>query len=273
MAPHTAMALQELSAFIRSACLAIDQAAAPGVVIVLLHDDDRESHIGMRGTAKFGARGTIAAGARWRQREIIGPARNHVHLAAKRRNPERMNNVGCFERKSRRSADGQANFVGGLESRLVADGRIANAPPELLPRHLDRPVLFCKRVPRPYRRHQPDCVAQQKQKDHSRKSNATPGNERASLFRRPCFPSMAGSVKEQEGYAEPNRNAANNHDDEQPIDRLRFLAGGAKRGLLTAATRQNECTERNKTSQDCRSPFPPMLKLSDMERVCPVASG
>ncbi|WP_246647560.1 hypothetical protein [Rhizobium laguerreae] len=74
---------------------------------------------------------------------------------------------------------------------------------------------------------------------------------------------MARSVKEQGGYADPNRNAANNHDDEQPIDRLRFLAGGTKRGLLTAATRKNECTERNKTSQDCRSPFPPMLKISD----------
>src|SRR3546814_7585063 len=64
-----------------------------------LRSSDLKSHERVGGATVFGAGAAIAAGLGRLQHQARGAAGDHVHLAAQRRNPERVNHIGAVEQQ------------------------------------------------------------------------------------------------------------------------------------------------------------------------------
>ena len=98
----------------------------------------RESHQRVRGAAVFRAGAAEHAGARRLERRGASPAGNHVHLAGKRRDPERVDHVvaGRAGPRSRVPTGKRSSLASSIGASV---GRaIAHAPPPLLAGDVDR---------------------------------------------------------------------------------------------------------------------------------------
>src|SRR5690606_8574704 len=104
----------------------------PGVEVGRLHDDDREGHACMRGTAEFGALAAISAGLGRAKRHAVDASRDQIHLAAKRRNPERMDHVAACQLKLHTFPRRQAYFV-GRDHRAAVLTMVEYLPPDWWP--------------------------------------------------------------------------------------------------------------------------------------------
>src|SRR3546814_16317971 len=86
--------------------------------------DRRKSHERVGGATVFGAGAAIAAGLGRLQHQARGAAGDHVHLAAQRRNPERVNHIGAVEQQLGAAPGRQADLVGAAIERASCRERV-----------------------------------------------------------------------------------------------------------------------------------------------------
>ncbi len=94
----------------------------PGVERRGLHRDDVERHQRVAEAAEFGALAAVAPGLVGADDQCVGAAGNHVHLAGEAGDPEAVDDIRRGQAEGDGAADGNADFVGGLD-RGGAGGR------------------------------------------------------------------------------------------------------------------------------------------------------
>ncbi|MNY15162.1 hypothetical protein D3C86_1483640 [compost metagenome] len=140
-----------------------------------------QRHARMLLSAVFGALAAPYARAVGLQPQVLHAARQHVHLAAERGNPEAVDHVGAAEAEVHGAADGDADLVRG--DHLRARGRVAVAhlpPPHVAGDADDERVLRRHGLPR---RAVPFAVREQRRQHHDRKYHAAAEEPQAHVQR------------------------------------------------------------------------------------------
>ena len=156
-----------------------------------------------------------------------------------------MDDVGRLKCEDGALADRKAQLIRGLEGRHALGGGIANAPPELLARHRDRPSLGRgPRKPGPDGRHEPDRIGEQRQQHDDGKGHPAPGDQSAGGLLAPRRVPLPCGVKEEADDGEPDKGAADDHDEEERVDGRGLVTGRIQRRLNAGTAAQRDQQER-----------------------------
>src|SRR5690606_30328942 len=126
-----------------------DLLSKPALVFRLRHGDHVEGHQRMLITAVFGALSAVDARARSRKRISVCAPRDHVELAGEARYPEAVNDILRLENEFDGRIYWDPDLVCGGERRVALAVEIIDAPPELLPDHLDAYFWIADPIHRP----------------------------------------------------------------------------------------------------------------------------
>ena len=202
----------------------------PGIEVARFRGGDREGHKRMRCSAKLGALAAIGAGFRRTERQAVGAARDHVHLAAEGGNPERVNHVGAGEHELDPLADREAYFVCRNHG-ILAGPLIHDPPPELAGHDFDAKVRVFTAGERSQRRHQPKRVGQECRQHRYRQDDAAPENDPSCGCLGNQLPLPARGIEREQNHEGPDHQTTDRHRPEQSRNLSRLVTGGVERGL------------------------------------------
>ncbi len=208
----------------------------------------------MGGAAVFGAGAAVHAGFGRLEDQFVDPSRNHVELAAKRGNPERVDHVRAAQAKKRPLAHRQADFVGQFD-RLAVRRQVAHPPPPLLARDLDA----CGGLApgRTQFGHQRQAVGQQGAEHQGGKDRTAADDQPARGPHVVLGRAQAGDIQGEADHQGPDQQADGGHPPEQFGHASSFDPGGAQARLWAAAgAAQAEGGHDQATSACAREPRP-----------------
>ena len=208
------------------------------------HRQDGERHQGVGDAAVLGALPAERAGPVGLQREAVRPSRDHVHLAAERRDPEGMDDVGAVEHELDPLADRHADLVGRHDI-LTARLAVPHLPPILTGCHLDAQLRRRGDGPWPQHWHQPEGIGEQGGEHEHGECNARPEDEPRRGVPAPGTPVGACGEQKRAQHTCPDQAAADGHYPEQHGDVSGFRSCRVQRRLLTA-TRGDKAKEKKR---------------------------